>query len=250
MSSDDDPDFTEEWDGQNDSEHDSDVEICMEDDVDAPDGVDSDYDVDTERDGDDEEEDDQEADDEQQEDEDEEEDKNEDEGEDQDEDEGKEPRTIGQGEMVNTLAEDVDSMVDDKPLVPPEQGQEMCEHTPQPEPQAPVPWPKTTEPRPWPQTPETHPLSGLDYLGLVTLQKPPPAVWTLRETEAAINSWDVAMDQQLLGESAGGDTLPDIPHHDVSLIDASLPVACQDGSVGEEWNSSCVAEEAMVVAFG
>jgi hypothetical protein len=52
--------------------------------------------------------------------------------EDQDQDDGKEPRTIGQGEMVMTFANDVDPMVDDRPILLPEQGQEMHEHTPQP----------------------------------------------------------------------------------------------------------------------
>jgi hypothetical protein len=37
-----------------DSEFDPDLDMCMEDDVDAPDGVDLDGDVDRERDGDDE----------------------------------------------------------------------------------------------------------------------------------------------------------------------------------------------------
>jgi hypothetical protein len=55
--------------------------------------------VDMERDGDDEVEEDEEKDDEE-------------EG-DEDEDDGKEPRTIGQGEMVNTSADNVDTMVDD-----------------------------------------------------------------------------------------------------------------------------------------
>jgi len=40
--------------------------------------------------------------------------------EDEDEDDGKKPRTIGQGEMVNTSAENVDTMVDDQPIVLPE----------------------------------------------------------------------------------------------------------------------------------
>jgi len=44
--------------------------------------------------------------------EDEEEEEDEDEEEDKDEDDGKEPRTIGQGEMVNTSADGVDNMVD------------------------------------------------------------------------------------------------------------------------------------------
>ena len=53
ISSDDDTDSTEKWGGEYDSEQDSDVDMCMEDDVDAPDGVDLDDDVDMERDGDD-----------------------------------------------------------------------------------------------------------------------------------------------------------------------------------------------------
>jgi len=45
-----------------------------------------------------------------------------DEDEEEDEDNGKEPRTIGQGEMVNTSADDVDTMGDDEPTVLPERG--------------------------------------------------------------------------------------------------------------------------------
>ena len=54
----------------------------------------------------------------------------EDEEEDKDEDHGKEPRMIGQGEMVKSSPDDVDTMVDDPPIVLPEQGQEMRENTP------------------------------------------------------------------------------------------------------------------------
>jgi hypothetical protein len=194
------------------------VDMRMEDDVDAPDGVDLDGDMDMERDGDDEEEDEEEEDEEK-----------EDEEEDKDEDDGKEPRTIGQGEMVNTSADDVDTMVDDQPIVLPEQCQEMREHTPRPQPPAPAPRPQTPDPGPRPRTPETHPLSGLEHLGLVTPQKPRPAVPTQREAEAAGNTSDVDVDQQLLIESAGGDSLPDVP-----LPDVPLPEARPDGSVGEE----------------
>jgi hypothetical protein len=67
----------------------------------------------------------------------------------------------------------------------------------------------------------------------VTRQKPRPAVPTLRETEAAENTSDgdedVDVDQQLLNESAGGNSLPD-----VSLPDVPLPEARSDGSVGDE----------------
>jgi hypothetical protein len=216
ISSDDDTDSTES-DGEYDSELDPDVDMRMEDDVDAPEGVDLDGDVDMERDGDDEEEEDEKKEDE------------EEEEVDEDEDDGKEPRTIGQGEMVNTSADDVDTMVDDQPIVLPEQCQEMREHTPRPQPPAPAPRPQTPDPGPRPRTPETHPLSGLEHLGLVTPQKPRPAVPTQREAEAAGNTSDVDVDQQLLIESAGGDSLPDVP-----LPDVPLPEARPDGSVGEE----------------
>jgi len=100
----------------------------MEVDADATDGVALDGDVDKERYGDDEEEEDQEEDDE-------------------DDDDGKEPQMIGQEEMTNTSADDVDTMVDNQPIVLPEQGEEMHEHTPLPQPPAPAPPPHTTEPR-------------------------------------------------------------------------------------------------------
>ena len=41
------------------------------------------------------------------------------------------------------------------------------------------------------------------------------------------------MEQQLLGASAGGDSLPDVPLPDVPLPDVLLHVARLDGSVGE-----------------
>jgi hypothetical protein len=160
----------------------------MEDDVDAPDGVDLAGDVDMERDGEDEE--DEEEEDEKEEDEKEEDEKEEEEVLDEDEDNGKEPRTIGQGEMVNTSADDADTMVDDQPTVQPEQGQEMREHTPRPQPPVPAPWPQTPEPHPRRRTPETHTLSGLEFLGLVTPQKPRQAAPILREPEPAGNISD------------------------------------------------------------
>jgi hypothetical protein len=208
--SDDDTNSTE-LDGEYHSELDHDVDMRMEDDVDAPDGVDLDGDVDMERDGDDDEEEDEEK-----EDEEEVEEEDEDEEEDQDEDDGKEPRTLGHGEMVNTSADNVDTIVDDQPIMLPEQR----EYTPLPQSPAPAPWPHTTEPRPRPRTPETHPLSGLEHLGLVMRQQPRQAVPTLREAEAAGNTSDVDVDQQLLIESAGGDSLPNVPLPDVPLPDA------------------------------
>jgi len=69
-------------------------------------------------------------------------------------------------------------------------------------------------------------------------QRPRPAVPTVREAEAAANTSDVDVDQQLLIESAGGDSLPDVPPPDVPLPDVPLPhvphpAALPDGSVGE-----------------
>jgi hypothetical protein len=111
-----------------------------------------------------------ESDGEDEEDEEEEDEKEEDEKEeevvDEDEDNGKEPRTIGQGEMLNTSADDADTMVDDQPNVLSEQGQKLRDHTPRPQPPAPAPRAHTPEPCPRPRTPETHTLSGLEFWGL------------------------------------------------------------------------------------
>jgi len=105
ITSDDDTDSTV-LDGGYESERDCDVDMRMVDDVDAPDGVDFDGNVDMERHGEDEE-------DEEEEEEKNEEEVDEEEDEDEDENNGREPRTIGQGEMVNTSADDADTMVDD-----------------------------------------------------------------------------------------------------------------------------------------
>jgi hypothetical protein len=178
----------------------------------------------------------------------------EDEEEDEDEDNGKEPRTIGLGEMVNISADNADTMVDDQPTVPPGHGQEMRQHTPRHQLPAPAPGPHTPEPRPRPQTPETYPLSGPEFLRLVTSQKSRPAAPTLRQTEAAGNISDVDVEQQLLSESAGSNSLlnvhlPDVPLPDVPLPDVPLPhvplpdvplpdlplrEACPEGLVSEE----------------
>jgi len=146
-----------------------------------------------------------------------------DEEEDKDENDGKEPQTIGQREMVNTSADDVDTMADNQPLILPEQGHEMCEHSVRPQPPVPAPRTHTQEPRPQPQTPETHPFSGLEHLGLVTPQKYHLMVPTMRDAESAGNTSDVDVDQQLLIELAGGDSLPDVPFPDVPLPDVPLP---------------------------
>jgi hypothetical protein len=88
------------------SELNCDVQLRKADDVDTPGSIGLDGDVGLEMDGDDEEEADAEAED--------------NEEEDEDEDAGKEPRTIAQGEMVNTSAEVVDPMVDNQPILLPE----------------------------------------------------------------------------------------------------------------------------------
>jgi len=92
-------------------------------------------------------------------------------------------------------------------------------------------------------------------------QKPRPVVPTGREPEAAGNISDVDMEQQLFGELAGGDSLPDVPLPDVPLPDGPLPdvplpdvplpdvpppEARPDCSVGEVRNSPCVAEAPCV----
>jgi len=145
-------------------------------------------------------EDDKEEDEEEEDEEEEEEEEDKDEKEDKDEDDGKEPRTIGQGELVNTSEDKVDTMVDDQPIMLPEQCKEMHEHTPQPQPPAPAQWPHTVEPHPRPPTLKMYPISGLEHLGRVTPQEHHLAVPTLREVEAARNTSDENMDQQLLGE--------------------------------------------------
>jgi hypothetical protein len=93
---------------------------------------------------------------------------------------------------------------------------------------------------------------------------------TLRQAEAVGNTSDVDVNQQLLIESADGDSLsdvpllnvplpevplpdvplPDVPLPDVPLPDVPLPEVRPVGSVGEESTSPRGAEEAMVVAFG
>ena len=88
----------------------------------------------------------------------------------------------------------------------------------------------------------------LEHLWLVTTQQPRPAAPTIREAAAAVNTSDVdvdvGVDQQLLSESAGCDsltdvTVPNVPLPDVSLPDfplpnVRLPLESPDGSVVEE----------------
>jgi hypothetical protein len=95
----------------------------------------------------------------------------------------------------------------------------------------------------------------------VTPQEPRPAAPTQQDAEAAGNTSDVDVEQQLLGESGGGNGLPDgplpdvllpdvplpnVPLPDVPLPDVPLPKARPDGLLGEECTSPWVAEEACV----
>jgi hypothetical protein len=83
----------------------------------------------------------------------------------------------------------------------------------------------------------------------VPRDKPGPVAPTRREAEAARNTLGVDVEQQLLSETAGGDSLPYVPladvplpdvplpyvpHPDVPLPDIPPPEARPDGSVGEE----------------
>jgi hypothetical protein len=213
-----------------DSSHEPDVDLRMKDDVDAPEGVDVDGDVHMQRDGGNEEAEDKEEEEEDKVKEDEEEKVDEDEY----EDDSKEPRTIRQGEMVNTSADDVDTIVVNQPIVCPEQGQEMRDDTSRPHPPAHAPQPHSLEPCSRPRTPETHPLNGLEHSGLEMPQKPRPAEPSLLEAEAAGTTSDVDVDQQVLGESACCDSLPDVPLPDIPLPDVALPEMGSDGPSGEE----------------
>jgi hypothetical protein len=64
---------------------------------------------------------------------------------------------------------------------------------------------------------------GLEFLLLVPPEKPRPEAPTLQEAEPAGNTSDVDVAQQLLGESAGGDYLQDVPLLDIPLPDLPLP---------------------------
>ena len=155
--------------------------------------------------------------------------------------------------MVNPPADNADTIVDDQPTVLPEQGQEMREHTPRPQPPAPAPRLQTPEPRPRPRTPETHTLSGLEFLGRVPPQKHRPGARTLQDPESGGNMSDVDVEQQLLGKWAGGDSIPDVRLPDVPLPNVPLPnVALPDVPLHEERPDGSVGEQITCprIAFG
>jgi len=197
-----------------------------------------------ERDVDDEEKEDEEEEDEAEDDTDDTDEEEEEEEEDEDEDDGKEPRVVSQGEMVNSSADDVDSVVGDQQIVVPEQGQEMREYTPLPQPLTPVQRHQIPKPRPQLRTPETHPLSGLEELKPWRCRNLTRPCQVCKTLFAAGNTSDVTVYQQLLGESVASNNLPNVRIPNVPLLEVH-----PEGMVGEEWTSPRVAEEVMVVTF-
>ena len=93
----------------------------------------------------------------------------------------------------------------------------------------------------------------------MTAQKPLPVAPTLTEAEAARNTSDIDVEQQLLSESAGVDSLPHVPLLDVPLPnvplsdvplltvplrDVPLPnVPLPDVHFGEEYLDGSVGEQ-------
>jgi hypothetical protein len=124
--------------------------------------------------------------------------------------------------MVNISAADANAMAENTATVLPERCEKMPEHTSQPYPLAPAQRLQIPEPHPLPPTPETRTLSGLQLLGLVTPQKPRPVAHTPPELEETRNTPAVNVEQQQLGESAGGNGLPDGPLPYVPLVDVTL----------------------------
>jgi len=135
-------------------------------------------------------------------------------------------------------------MVDNYPIPISKKSQEMWEHTPWPQPPVPAPWLPTLDPRPSPWSLENFTFCVLELFGLLMLQNPHLAVPTLNEAEAAGTTSHVDVDQQPLGESAGGNRLPN-----VLLPSIHLWEACLDSSVEEQSTSRRVEEEVMLVAI-
>jgi hypothetical protein len=129
---------------------------------------------------------------------------------------------IGKREVADSAADDVDIVADNQPTVQAEQVQEMGEHTPWPQSPAYAPHPQTPKPLTQPRSPETCHISGLQFLGLVMLQNPRPAVPTPHEAEVAGNTSDEDPGQQLFSDCAGGDSLLTVPLSNVTLHEVSL----------------------------
>jgi hypothetical protein len=72
--------------------------------------------------------------------------------------------------MVNTSANNVDTIVDDQPTLLLVQGPEMCKCIPQPQSPTPAQRPPIPNPPARQHTPNTHSLSGPKFFRLVTPQ--------------------------------------------------------------------------------
>jgi hypothetical protein len=72
---------------------------------------------------------------------------------------------------------------------------------------------------------------------------------TLPKAEPAGNTSDVPVDQQLLFQSAGGNSVPNVSLPDVPRSVVSLPVPRPDGAVGQKLFRARIAEKAMVIVF-
>ena len=105
----------------------------------------------------------------------------------------------GKREMVNSSADDANTIVDDEQTMLPEQGQEKCDHIRQLQLPAHTLRLKTPEPPTRPPTPQTHTLSGRVFLEVMTPYTYHPAAQSLREAEAAGNSLDFNVQQQIHG---------------------------------------------------
>jgi len=127
--------------------------------------------------------------------------------------------------MVNILANNADTKVDDQAIVLPDHGQEIREHTPRPQPLAPAPWTKSPDTPTRPRTLEIHRFCGLENIELGIPQKTRPAVPTVQEAETAGTTSNVDMDHQLLIESACGDNRSNLPLPNVHLPRTLSPMS-------------------------
>jgi hypothetical protein len=76
-----------------------------------------------------------------------------------------------------------------------------------------------------------------------------PVVPTVHAAQFPRNTSVVDVTQDLLRESSGGDSLPDVAPPHIPHSEARLPEVHQDDSGGEESTSHCIEEEAIVVVL-
>jgi hypothetical protein len=100
--------------------------------------------------------------------------------------------------MVNISADNVDTMVDNHQVMPPDQCHEMREHTPRQQPQVCAPSPQTTKPHPRPHVMETDEPSGNEFFKLPIPRIFRLTVPTWQDADLAGMSTDVNVDPQLL----------------------------------------------------